>query len=345
MNLESKVRGLTLGAQVLPLHKVESSDLGALAPLVGVWENIQIPGSEAPSGWNTISVPGQDTGFVFEVIPYTETLTFNPVVVQAGNRGPVVKGQQVEQLIFGLLYEQQIVSACETSFCNDRGFPKGSTIHVETGLFLNIGQPNGGYTIARMSTIPHGNSLLALGSSFDTENPGTSFFDPASSIPTMLNGGPITQLGYSDPIIGNPQFAEFNQVNPNAFLQSTLESLVGSTGGVTNMTVIEMSTSTPDANGGILNIPFIQTNVNATKMDATFWIEDITDSNGNADQILQYSQTINLVFPATGSAQPINWPHVTVNTMRKRPETEMQFRSMDENEAFDPTAGLTPSEI
>lgn len=36
MNLESKVRGLTLGAQVLPLHKVESSDLGALAPLVGV---------------------------------------------------------------------------------------------------------------------------------------------------------------------------------------------------------------------------------------------------------------------------------------------------------------------
>ncbi len=341
MNLGSKVRGLTLGAQVLPLSRVSESDLGALAPLVGVWENVQLE-SGTPSGWNTISVPGQDKGFVFEVIPYSETLTFNPVVVQAGNRGPVVNGQQVEQLIFGLLYEQQITSACTTDFCKERGFPPGSTIHVETGLFLNIGNPNGGYTIARMSTIPHGNSLLALGSSFDTENPGTDFFDAASSIPTMLNGEPITQLGYSDQIIGNPQFAAFNQVNPNAFLQSTLESIVGSTGGVTNMSVIEMSTNTPDANGGILNIPFIQTNVNATKMDATFWIEDITDSNGNADQLLQYSQTINLVFPATGSAQPINWPHVTINTMRKRPETQMQFKSMD---TLDTTEGLTASEF
>jgi hypothetical protein len=342
MNLESKMRGLTLGAQVLPLSKVSAADLGALAPLVGVWENIQIPGSETPSGWNTISVPGQDKGFVFEVIPYSETLTFNPVVVQAGNRGPVVNGQQVEQMIFGLLYEQQIVSECTTDFCNERGFPQGSTIHVETGLFLNLGNPNGGYTIARMSTIPHGNSLLALGSSLETENPGTTFFSPASSIPTMLNGDRINQLGYSDQIIGNPQFAAFNQINPNAFLQSTLETLVRTTGGVTNMTVIEMSTNTPDANAGILNIPFIQTNVNATKMDATFWIEDLTDSNGNADQILQYSQTINLVFPATGSAQPINWPHVTINTMRKRPETQMQFKSLD---TLDPTEGLTTSEM
>lgn len=341
MNLESKVRGLTLGAQVLPLSRVSESDLGALAPLVGVWDNVQLENGTS-SGWNTISVPGQNKGFVFEVIPYSETLTFNPVVVQAGNRGPVVNGQQVEQMIFGLLYEQQIISACTSDFCNERGFPAGSTIHVETGLFLNIGNPNGGYTIARMSTIPHGNSLLALGSSLETENPGTTFFSPASSIPTMLNGERINQLGYSDQIIGKPQFAAFNQVNPNAFLQSTLESLVGSTGGVTNMTVIEMSTDTPDANGGILNIPFIQTNVNATKMDATFWIEDIKDSNGNTDQLLQYSQTINLVFPATGSAQPINWPHVTINTMRKRPETQMQFKSLD---TLDTTEGLTASEF
>lgn len=334
MNLESKLRGLTLGAQVLPLSKVSSSDLGALAPLIGVWENVEVPENIVSAGWNTISVPGQDKGFVFEVIPYTETLTFNPVVVQAGNRGPVVHGQQVEQLIFGLLYEQQIVSACPTDFCKERGFPAGSTIHVETGLFLNLGNPNGGYTIARLSTIPHGNSVLALGSAREIENPGTGFFSPASSISTMLNGDRVNQLGYSDQIIGNPQFAAFNQINPNAFLQSTLEGLTGSTGGVTNMTVIEMSTNTPNANGGILNIPFIQTNVNATKMDATFWIEDITDSSGNADQILQYSQTINLVFPATGTAQPINWPHVTVNTMRKRPETHQPLKSLDTTEGL-----------
>ncbi|SHM03051.1 heme-binding protein [Chryseobacterium polytrichastri] len=345
MNLESKMRGLTLGAQVLPLERVSASDLGALAPLVGTWKNVDVPASDISAGWNTISVPGQDKGFVFEVIPYTETLTFNPVVIQAGNRGPVVKGQQVEQMIFGLLYEQQIISACESSFCNERGFPAGSTIHVETGLFLNLGQPNGGYTIARMSTIPHGNSLLALGSSSEKGTPGTDFFSPASSIPTLLNGERIVQLGYSDQITGKPQFAPFNQVNPNAFLESTLQGLVG-TGGVSNMTVIQMSTDTPDANGGILNIPFIQTNVNATKMDATFWIEDIVDSEGNPSQILQYSQTINLVFPATGSAQPINWPHVTVNSMVKVPETmqlQQKFQSLDVMEGLDVTQGLTES--
>lgn len=107
-------------------------------------------------------------------------------------------------MIFGLLYEQQIVSACDSSFCSERGFPAGQTIHVETGLFLNLGQPNGGYTIARMSTIPHGNSLLALGSSSEVGNSGTDFFSPASSIPTLLNGGRITRLGYSDQIIGLP---------------------------------------------------------------------------------------------------------------------------------------------
>ncbi|MNE35482.1 hypothetical protein D3C80_1292430 [compost metagenome] len=76
-----------------------------------------------------------------------------------------------------------------------------------------------------------------------------------------------------------------------------------------------MSTNTPDADGGILNIPFIQTNVNATKMDATFWIENMKGSKFS--QVLQYSQTINLVFPATGSAQPIVWPHITINSLVK----------------------------
>ena len=314
MEETEKMAGLTLGAKLLKLSQVDPSDLGPLAPLVGVWKNAPVPDSAVATGWNVISVPGQDKGFVYEVIPYTETLTFQPVVVQAGNRGPVVNGEQVEQLIFGLLYEQQIVSACDTDFCKERGFPNGSTIHIETGLFLNLGTPNGGYSLARLSTIPHGNSLLALGSPLDLSEPGTNFFPEISAVPTLLNGGRVGTLGYSDQIIGTRQFEVFNQVNPNQFLQETLEGIVGG-GSVTDMTVLNMTTNTPDANGGILNIPFIQNNVNATKMDATFWIENI--SGGKVDQVLQYSQTINLVFPATGSAQPINWPHITINSLVK----------------------------
>lgn len=309
-----KIAGLTAGSRVLKLQQVDPNDLGPLAPLVGVWKNAPVPDSAVSAGWNTISVPAQDKGFVYEVIPYSETLTFQPIVVQAGNRGPVINGEQVEQMIFGLLYEQQIVSACDTDFCKERGFPNGSTIHIETGLMLNLGAPNGGYSLARLSTIPHGNSLLALGNPVDVNAPGTDFFPIISAVPTLLNGGRIGALGYSDQIIGPRQFEAFDQINPNTFLKETLDGLVGS-GTVTDMTVLEMTTNTPNANGGILNIPFIQSNVNATKLDATFWIENI--SGGKVDQVLQYSQTINLVFPATGFAQPINWPHITVNSLVK----------------------------
>lgn len=309
--------GFTLGARFVKVSQVDPDNLGPLAPLVGTWKNVTVPDSDISAGWNLISVPGEGKGFVYEVIPYEETLSFSSVAVQAGNRGPVVNGQQVEQLIFGLLYKQEIKSVCTTDFCKERGFQSGATIHVETGLILNLGAPNGGYTIARLSTIPHGNSLLALGSSVDLTDPGTEFFAKASAIPTLLNGGRIGQLGYSDQIIGNRQFEVFDQVDPNTFLQSTLEGVVGK-GKVTDMTVIEMTTNTPDADGGILNIPFIQTNVNATKMDATFWIENI--EGGSETQLLQYSQTINLVFPATGSAQPIVWPHITINSMVKVPD-------------------------
>jgi len=317
--IEEKLERFGMGARFLSIEEVSNDELGPLAPLVGEWENAPLTNlSDISTGWNVISVPGVDTGFVFEVIPYTEKLKFSPVVVQAGNRGPVVKGKQVEQLIVGLFYEQEIVSVCTSEFCDKRGFSAGTTIHAETGLFLNLGQPNGGYTIARLSTIPHGNALLALGNSEDVTDPGTDFFQPASAIPTDLNGGTVNILGYTDPITRAIQFPDvFNQASPNTFLKSTLDSLVG-TGKLADMTVLNMSTKTPNANGGILNIPFIQANVNATSMDATFWIQNIENENaGTVDQLLQYTQTINLVFPPTGSATPIVWPHITINSLVK----------------------------
>lgn len=310
----AKLDRLKMGARFLNIEEINLSDLGALAPLIGNWKNAPIDPKLISTGWNVISVPGVNTGgFVFEVIPYTETLKFSPVVVQAGNRGPVENGQQVEQLIFGLFYEQQIVSVCDTKFCSERNFSAGTTIHAETGLFLNLGDPNGGYSIARLATIPHGNSVLALGNSSQVPKPGTHFFSTASAVPTTLSGEGLLPLGYTDPVTRTMQFPNiFDQKNPNSFLEDTLKALVAD-GSLTDMSVLEMSTITPNANGGILNIPFIQTNVNATSMDATFWIENI--DGGEANQVLQYSQTINLVFPPTGKATPIVWPHITINSL------------------------------
>lgn len=311
-----------MGARFVPAEILSETDLGPLKQLVGEWESVTLTTTDAQgtaqtiaSGWNVISVPG-GTNFVFEVIPYKENLKFSAVAVQAGNRGPVLNGKQFDQEIFGLFYEQQIVSVCDTDFCNSRGFSNGTVIHAETGLFLYITNYNGGFNIARLGTVPHGNALLALGSSSEQLEPGTSFFPTLSAKGVNLNGSSTAMLGYNDQIIGNRQFKEFNQVDPNAFLQSTLATIVGS-GSVTTMTTLDMSTQNPDATGGILNIPFIQTNVTATTMDATFWLENI--SGGSETELLQYSQTINLVFPPVGTVTPIIWPHITISTLKRMP--------------------------
>lgn len=322
------------GSRVLTAEEAQSVDLGPLAQLAGTWQSAPFfEPNQIAQGWNVMSVPGpaSTSGFVFEVIPYTETLTFQPVVV-ALNRGPfipVVKyvdGQKVtdvvemNQNITGLMYQQSIISACPNGAqCIERGFPAGSQIHAETGLLLNFSlqaepqNPNGGFQFARLSTIPHGNSVLALGTSEVTKNPGNQFFPEVSAHPTGLNGTAPTGQGIAildyNAQIDSPVFPGFIQSIPNSFLQKALGNQV-----ITEMTTLSMTTSNANAGGGILNIPFIESNAKATTMDANFWIQTI---QGSSQLQLQYSQVINLMFPPTGSTVPVIWPHITINTLVK----------------------------
>lgn len=321
-----------VGARFVSAEQLTEDNLGPLKGLVGEWESVTPQMSDGPasgqapvSGWNVISVPGEG-GFVFEVIPYSETLKFSLVAVQAGNRGPVFNGTESSQDIFGLFYEQQIKSVCDTDFCHKRGFGKGNIIHAETGMFLYIKDFSGGYTIARLSTIPHGNALLALGKSKVSATPGTDFFPDISAAATNLDDSPMPQFGYNDAIIGERQFSIFPQARPNAFLKSTLDAIVGK-GVLESMTTLSMSTTTPNASGGILNIPFIQKNVTAASLDATFWLETI--SGGSESELLQYSQTINLAFPIAGTAEPVKWPHITINTLKRAPMRTMPSTAVE----------------
>jgi len=321
-----------MGARFIPASQLNEIDLGPLKQLVGEWESVVLPpdttsgiAGNTPAGWNVISVPGGKAGFTFEVIPYKENLKFSAVAVEAGNRGPVLNGTQFEQQITGLFYEQQIISVCDSPFCGERGFANGTVIHAETGLFLYLTNYASGLDIARLGTVPHGNALLALGNSKDSTNPGTTFFPEISALAFNLDGSAPNGLGYNENITLHKQFPNFNQQNPNEFLQTTLAQIVGS-GSVTQMTTIDMTTKNPDATGGILNIPFIQSNVTATTMDATFWIEQIT--GGSESELLQYSQTINLVFPTTNSVVPIVWPHITISTLKRMPAVTPQAHSL-----------------
>lgn len=292
-------------------EQADSIDLGPLTLLKGRWEG------QANMGWNVITVPGKQ-GFVIEVVPYKEELTFTPVVV-ALNRGPLVDGEQQTQTITGLIYEQVITSTCTTDRCNSRGL--GATnadgspniIHAETGLFLYMQDFGGDFSIARLATVPHGNSVLALGNASNFVPANNDFFPEASILPTTVDGSQFPGFDYTT-LFGAQQFPdEFDQTNPNSFLQKTLGDAK-----ITNMTTIQLSTK--NGTGGILNIPFIQQNINTDFMTAIFWIEELANPSGpvGANLQLQYTQTINLVFPSGGTTKPmINWPHVTIATLQK----------------------------
>jgi hypothetical protein len=91
---------------------------------------------------------------------------------------------------------------------------------------------------------------------------------------------------------------------------------------VVKTTTLSVST---DNGGGILNIPFVDANANATRFACDYWIETIESTppgGGSPERVqqLQYSQQTNIEFlPQFGNPdQLIMWPHVNVNTLRKQ---------------------------
>ncbi len=339
-----KGSGLRTAKSESEAEKAKDS-LGLLYPLMGTWQG------EDNDGWNIISIPSK-TGFRFEVVPYSEVLKFNSeVLVGADNVGPVLNGEPTTQQLVGLMYEQIIKSSCVNITLDDTqgrkvpdGFTRkckfkyGDVIHAETGFFLNINDFSSGLNLTRLATIPHGNSVLQLGKVSITNTPITdsSFIDEvsASVAPTRLDGSKITVLGYAD-TIETPQFPDipgFHQENPNSALHNGLTYQTEA--GTKNKTILEMTTlelSTEFAKAGILNIPFLQSNVDTTKMTTTFWIqkikgdsESLNDSDKKDYWQLQYTQTIDLVFPVPTNPTPIIWPHVTVNTLRKVSDTTVK---------------------
>ena len=307
---------LGVGIKVLTPEQAAAAnvDLGPLAQLVGEWVNVPaIPSQQQASGWNLISVPGPPPdGFVFEVIPYTEQLTFSPVVV-AGNRGLFADGVENTQTINGLLYEQIIHSACTTDMCTNRGFKFGTEIHAERGLFLLTPPGNSPiiseFNIARLSVIPHGNSLLALGTSSTSGPVPNNFIPPISPVSSPVFSTFPFQVSQFPFISG---FAALQQ-QPDLFLT---QMLAGEQ--VNALTTLEFNTV--NGTGGVLNIPFIHQNVNAAEVAATFWIESIANPVAGKPDILQlqYSQNITLEFaPTVAPGVNAKWPHITVNTLRK----------------------------
>ena len=295
--------------------------------IVGLGELSQLAGTWVGTGFNLIEVPnmnqakpGPPPADKFRVIlnSTAETLTFSPIGGEIINRG----NAQGDIEYMGLHYLQQVA---------DVNLPEGKNgIHLETGLFLNL--PNGTDpavqpSIARLGSIPHGDSLLAQGSFFETK--GGPTFTVADPTPFFIVDGErqndtsenyLALLKNAVAPKGIPQEAV---MNPNLILENAIKGQ-----NITKMVVIEL-----DANpiqgvcnpgvvppvGGISNIPFIEVNANAVSMTAIFWIETVQNADGTTFLQLQYTQTVILDFPVfdpKGNVVSIMWPHISVATLR-----------------------------
>ena len=102
--------------------------------------------------------------------------------------------------------------------------------------------------------------------------------------------------------------------DPNVFLASGIANKK-----ITRVTTLTISTTDlnpPSSGGGTSNIAFLQgaaggANAQAAQMDATFWIEEFVDDQGDTKFQLQYSQRVLLNFNG------LSWPHVSVATLSR----------------------------
>jgi len=278
-----------------------ATNLGPLAELAGTWVG---------NGFNVMSLPDFDshppsTGpkdFRLKLNATRELLQFTPIGGAIPNRGSVTAlgnntGQSDIEL-FGLTYLQRISDAVS----ND-------ALHIEPGIWIKVPNtdvlPSQGTTVVRMGTIPHGDSLLAQSTTFPFTVASGPAIAPASTLPT----GPGITPGYLAAFhTATPPLPPGMQpswvVDPN---QALIAAIAGQK--ITSTVVIIISTNPA---GGIVNIPFVVSNANATRLDAIFWIETVAQPDNSSFMQLQYTQTVILNFLG------IDWPHVSVATLVKQ---------------------------
>lgn len=303
----------------ISVAQYEDDDLGHLKLLPGKWQNE--PNLEG-RGWNMIALPfvdpaGGNLNYRLLLNQYNEILKFTTVNKGVPNRGIKNLNGQVsnaDQFVVTLDYEQSITQIAAEDFpVSGQAGGEGDGIHLEPGLFLQMAnEVTDDLEIARMASIPHGNSVLALGkvTIFD----GPPIIDNENGLPIGVdNDLNKPYLAPYKKFQDNPFKNLFNPVDPNDLLRKANQ-------GINIARTTEFKFDTKFGTGGVNNIPFIKRQADASEMTATFWLQELEDldENGKPKLRLQYTQTVMLdFFPRSDGEGVIKWPHVSINTMEK----------------------------
>ena len=310
---------------------LSSTDLlGPLRAFVGSYHTRTWSGP----GFNLIWRPHDKTGtntqdFFLELDITKETLSFTDITGPEGiaNRGLL----QGDIALGGVAYQQEVSDVTRVP-------PKA--LHFEPGVWVNVPKttdPAEDSTVARMGTIPHGTTINAQGRGFLSPD-GKPRFTSSSIMPFRIGSPDDGTTGIVQFDEGKPPIStDFPARTPVSELvgltdahfsdPSLILSDLANSQNITKTTVFVISTDinapnapqgpnpgVPKEGGGTDNIAFLVgaaggPNANAARMTATFWVEEVRDTDGSSFLQLQYIQRVLLDFNG------LSWPHISLATL------------------------------
>jgi hypothetical protein len=132
-------------------------------------------------------------------------------------------------------------------------------------------------------------------------------------------------------------------VRPDMRLRDTLSGQ-----NVANYVLVQMSSKMKTgAQGGILNVPFVNRFAPTVEVDFRLWIETVIEDGKEILQ-LQYEQIIFFEFDFGNDGGTTSWPHIQVNTLRKIEDIPADQRKIIEEQFFNAPSAMsmtTPASI
>lgn len=314
--------------------------------LIGTWENKTFPGSEEggpgnPLSYNIMPLPQEATpdkgplpysGYILKNFRYYETIRFNEqaaTVISIPATAPN-RGGAVNQIAHALFYDQRVSFA--------EGPQTQQVVHVENGAWIyldKVPQLPGPYanseppappnvrpqpadiTVAKQISVPHGNSILALGQ-FDI-GPKGPVVAGAPIIPGAPPPYPLPHEIETNRFTKKLVTPEFDFENPDVALTQNANLAVSQAVRIiapeAYMHWRVTTEPLPHGKGAVTNIPFEERRADVTAYTADYWLLQ----KEKKFQYLAYSQTIlmEMRIGPRYSERRFLFPHVTCNTVAK----------------------------
>lgn len=211
--------------------------------------------------------------------------------------------------------------------------PHGSTIT----LLGDLTPTSSGYLISGAPQFPHGDAAWkydhlsisrTMGGAGASETNPINLDQPAPAwVHEVLNdvNDPGENKIYTQRILAHELYPY--SVRPDLRLRDT-----NTTETIKNHVMIQLSSKNKTgAQGGILNVPFVNRFVPTVEMNMRMWIETVVEDGKEILQ-LQYEQIIFFEFHFGDDGGTTSWPHIQVNTLRKIEDVPEDQRALAEEQ-------------